>query len=90
MAIVNVNIDDDIYAHALEMFSFRGKTVEQAVRELFEHAAYDEELKYEHIPLNEETVKAIEQAEQGIGLVGPFSNMDDFWAAMEQEDDDNA
>lgn len=42
MAIVNVHIDDDIYAHALALFNFRGKTANEMVQELFERAAYDE------------------------------------------------
>ncbi len=88
MAVVNVHIDDDIYAHALALFNFRGKTANEMVQELFERAAYDEEPHYEQVPLNAETIKAIEDAEKGIGLLGPFSSMEDFWAAVNSEDDD--
>ena len=31
MAAITVNIDDNIYEHAMALFAYRGKTVEEAV-----------------------------------------------------------
>ena len=59
MAAITVNIDDNTYKQALALFAFRGKTAEQAVQELFERAAYDEEPIYTQLPLNEETLAAM-------------------------------
>ena len=90
MAAITVNIDDNIYEHAIALFAFRGKTAEEAVKELFERAAYDEEPIYTHLPLDEATIKAIEDAERGENLMGPFDNMEDFWAAMNTEEESDA
>lgn len=90
MAAVTVNIDDNIYEHATALFAFRGKTVEEAVKEFFERAACDEEPVYTPIPLNAETIRAIEDAENGKNLIGPFDNMDDFWKAMDSEEEADA
>lgn len=88
MASVNVNIDDSTYEHALALFAFRGMSAEEAVKELFERAAYDEYPTYNHLKFNAETEQAIKEAEQGINLLGPFNTMKEFWTAMELEDDD--
>ncbi len=63
MAAITVNIDDNIYEHALALFAFKGVSAEAAIKELFERAAYDEYPRYEHLEPNEETVAAIQECE---------------------------
>ena len=63
MAAITVTIDDTVYEHAKALFAFCGKTAEEAVKELFERAAYDEYPHYEHLEPNTETLAAIQECE---------------------------
>ena len=89
MAAITVNIDDATYDHALALFAFLGKTAEEAVQELFEHASYDEKPVYTQLEPNTETIAAMQECEDILSGKTPakvYSSSEEMFAELDSED----
>lgn len=89
MPTITTNIDRATYDQAAALFAFRGKTVEDAIIELIQHAAYDEEPHYEHLIPNDMTRKAMQECEDilsGRIQVKAYTDVDEMFQDILSED----
>ena len=84
MAAITIHIDDTTYEHASALFAVRGKTPEQAVKELFERAAVDEEPVYTHLPLTSDTLSAMQECEDVLSGKIPAKRYTDVHQMFEE------
>ena len=92
MPTITTNIDRATYEQAAALFAFRGKTVEDAIIELIQHAAYDEEPHYKQIIPNDMTQKAMQECEDilsGRVQVKAYTDVDEMFDDILNGNDDN-
>ena len=88
MATINVNVDKKIKEQAKETLDFLGTNFTNVINMLLRQIILTESIPFEiKVPkLNAETIKAIEDAEKGIGLSKGYTNLDQMWKDLEKED----
>ena len=88
MATINVNVDEKIKEQAKETLDFLGTNFTNVINMLLRQIILTESIPFEiKVPkLNAETIKAIEDAEKGIGLSKGYTNLDEMWKDLEKED----
>lgn len=88
MATINVNVDDKVKEQAKETLDFLGTNFTNVINMLLRQIILTGSIPFEiKIPkLNDETIKAIRDAENGIGLSEEYSNLNEMWKDLEKED----
>lgn len=88
MATINVNVDEKIKEQAKETLDNLGTNFTNVINMLLRQIILTESIPFEiKIPkLNAKTIKAIEDAEKGIGLSKGYTNLDEMWEDLEKED----
>ena len=88
MATINVNVDEKIREQAKETLDFLGTNFTNVINMLLRQIILTKSIPFEiKVPkLNAETIKAIEDAEKGIGLSKGDTNLDEMWKDLEKED----
>ena len=88
MATINVNVDDKVKEQAKETLDFLGTNFTNVINMLLRQIILTGSIPFEiKIPkLNDETIKAIVNAEKEIGLSKEYSNLDEMWKDLEKED----
>ena len=88
MATININVDEKIKEQAKETLDFLGTNFTNVINMLLRQIILTESIPFEiKVPkLNAETIKAIEDAEKGIGLSKGYTNLDEMWKDLEKED----
>ena len=88
IATINVNVDEKIKEQAKETLDFLGTNFTNVINMLLRQIILTESIPFEiKVPkLNAETIKAIEDAEKGIGLSKGYTNLDEMWKDLEKED----
>ena len=87
MATINVNVDKKIKEQAKETLDFLGTNFTNVINMLLRQIILTESIPFEiKVPkLNAETIKAIEDAEKGIGLSKGYTNLDEMWKDLDKE-----
>lgn len=80
MVTINVNVDEKIKEQAKETLDNLGTNFTNVINMLLRQIILTESIPFEiKIPrLNAETIKAIEDAEKGIGLSKGYTNLDEM------------
>lgn len=88
MATINVNVDEKIKEQAKETLDYLGTNFTNVINMLLRQIILTKSIPFEiKVPkLNAETIKAIEDAERGIGLSKGYTNLDEMWKDLEKED----
>ncbi len=88
MATINVNVDDKVKEQAKETLEYLGTNFTNVINMLLRQIILTESIPFEiKVPkLNAETKKAIEDAENGIGLSKGYTNLDEMWKELDKED----
>ena len=88
MATINVNVDDKVKEQAKETLEYLGTNFTNVINMLLRQIILTESIPFEiKVPkLNAETKKAIEDAENGIGLSKGYTNLDVMWKELDKED----
>ena len=88
MATINVNVDEKIKEQAKETLEYLGTNFTNVINMLLRQIILSESIPFEiKVPkLNAETIKAIEDAEKGIGLSKGYINLYEMWKDLEKED----
>ena len=88
MATINVNVDKKVKEQARETLEYLGTNFTNVINMLLRQIILTESIPFEiKIPkLNSETIKAIEDAEKGIGLSKGYKNLNEMWNDLEKED----
>ena len=88
MATINVNVDDKVKEQAKETLDYLGTNFTNVINMLLRQIILTGSIPFEiKIPkLNDETIKAIVNAEKEIGLSKEYSNLDEMWKDLEKED----
>ena len=88
MATINVNVDDNVKEQAKETLEYLGTNFTNVINMLLRQIILTESIPFEiKIPkLNAETIKAIEDAEKGIGLSKGYTNLNEMWKDLEKEE----
>ena len=88
MATINVNVDENVKKQAKETLEYLGTNFTNVINMLLRQIILTESIPFEvKIPkLNLETIKAMEDAEKGIGLSKGYTNLDEMWEDLEKED----
>ena len=88
MATINVNVYEKIKEQAKETLDYLGTNFTNVINMLLRQIILTESIPFEiKVPkLNAETMKAIEDAEKGIGLSKGYTNLDEMWKDLEKED----
>ena len=88
MATINVNVDDKVKEQAKETLEYLGTNFTNVINMLLRQIILTESIPFEiKVPkLNNETIKAIKDAENGIGLSKGYTNLDEMWKDLEKED----
>ena len=88
MATINVNVDKKVKEQARETLEYLGTNFTNVINMLLRQIILTESIPFEiKIPkLNAETIKAIEDAEKGIGLSKGYKNLNEMWNDLEKED----
>ena len=77
---LNLRVDAELKAQAERIFSELGLPVSTAItmflKSVVRHRGIPWELRLDETP-NAETLKAIQEVEQGVNLVGPFHSVDE-------------
>ena len=88
MATINVNVDERVKEQAKETLDYLGTNFTNVINMLLRQIILTESIPFEiKIPkLNEETIKAIKDAEEGKGLSKGYTNLDEMWKDLEKEE----
>ena len=88
MATINVNVDEKIKEQAKETLDYLGTNFTNVINMLLRQIILTESIPFEiKIPkLNNETIKAIEDAEKGIGLSKGYTDLNEMWDDLEKKD----
>ena len=86
MATINVNVDEKIKEQAKETLDFLGTNFTNVINMLLRQIILTERIPFGiKLPkLNAKTIKAIEDAEKGIGLSKGYTNLDEMWKDLEK------
>ncbi len=87
MATINVNVDEKVKEQAKETLEYLGTNFTNVINMLLRQIILTESIPFEiKIPkLNNETIKAIEDAENGKGLSKGYNDLDEMWKDIEKE-----
>lgn len=83
---VSIRLDKDLKDKATELFNSLGMDLSTATAELYRQTLEHGGLPFEAKEPNEVTRRAIEDAEAGIGLSGPFSSVEELMASLDADD----
>ena len=88
MATINVNVDEKVKEQAKETLEYLGTNFTNVINMLLRQIIITESIPFEiKIPkLNNETIKAIEDAEKGIGLSKGYTDLNEMWDDLEKKD----
>ncbi len=88
MATINVNVDEKIKEQAKATLDYLGTNFTNVINMLLRQIILTESIPFEvKIPkLNAETIKAMEDAEKGIGLSKGYKDLKEMWKDIEKED----
>ena len=88
MATINVNVDEEVKKQAKEMLDYLGTNFTNVINMLLRQIILTESIPFEvKIPkLNAETLKAMEDVENGKGLSKEYTNLTEMWGDLEKED----
>ena len=88
MATINVNVDEKVKEQAKETLEYLGTNFTNVINMLLRQIILTESIPFEiKIPkLNSETIKAMKDAEKGIGLSKEYTDLDEMWNDLEKED----
>ncbi len=88
MATINVNVDENVKKQAKDTLDYLGTNFTNVINMLLRQIILTESIPFEiKIPkLNAETIKAIKDTEDGIGLSKAYTNLDEMWKDLEKED----
>lgn len=86
MAQLNLRIDEEVKNTADKALKEMGLTLSSAINMFLVKVGREKRIPFEITAVyepNEVTYKAIQQAEQGEEVYGPFDNMDDLMEALD-------
>lgn len=88
MATINVNVDEKVKEQAKETLECLGTNFTNVINMLLRQIILTGSIPFEiKIPkLNAETIKTIEDIENGKGLSKGYTNLDEMWEDLEKED----
>ncbi len=88
MATINVNVDEKVKEQAKETLEYLGTNFTNVINMLLRQIILTESIPFEvKVPrLNNETIKAIEDVEKGIGLSKGYTDLNKMWEDLEKED----
>ena len=88
MATINVNVDEKIKEQAKETLENLGTNFTNVINMLLRQIILTESIPFEiKIPkLNTETLKAMEDAEKGIGLSKKYTDVEEMLDDLKKED----
>lgn len=88
MATINVNVDENVKKQAKDTLEYLGTNFTNVINMLLRQIILTESIPFEvKIPkLNMETIKAIKDVENGVGLSKAYTNLDEMWKDLEKED----
>ena len=84
----NISIDADVKKQAQELFAALGLDFSTAINIYLKKAIYEQGIPFDvrfEVP-NAETIAAIEEAERGENLHGPFNSIEELKRALNVED----
>ena len=86
---ISIRIDENLKNQFDKMCEELGLTMSSALNVFIKTVVREKRIPFElaaHVP-NEETRKAIEEVEQGIGLSKPYTDIDEMFRDLLEEDD---
>ena len=88
MATINVNVDEKVKEQAKQTLDYLGTNFTNVINMLLRQIILTESIPFEvKVPkLNEETKKAIEDAEKGIGLSKSYTDVEEMLEDLKKED----
>lgn len=88
MATINVNVDEKVKEQAKETLEYLGTNFTNVINMLLRQIILTESIPFEvKVPrLNAETIKAIEDAERGIGLSKAYTDVEEMLGDLKKED----
>ena len=88
MATINVNVDERVKKQAKETLEYLGTNFTNVINMLLRQIILTGSIPFDvKIPkLNEETLKAMNDLENGIGLSKGYTDLDEMWDDLEKED----
>ncbi|MBQ9266975.1 MAG: type II toxin-antitoxin system RelB/DinJ family antitoxin [Clostridia bacterium] len=88
MATINVNVDEKVKEQAKETLDYLGTNFTNVINMLLRQIILTESIPFEiKVPkLNAETVKAIRDAEKGIGLSKEYTDVEEMLEDLKKED----
>ena len=91
MATINVNVDEKVKEQAKKTLDDLGTNFTNVINMLLRQIILTESIPFEiKIPkLNDETKKAMSDAEKGKGLSKGYTNLDEMWEDLEKEEWNN-
>ena len=89
MATINVNVDEKVKEQAKQTLEYLGTNFTNVINMLLRQIILTESIPFEvKVPkLNEETRKAIEDAEKGIGLSKAYTNVEEMLEDLKKDDE---
>ena len=87
MATINVNVDDKVKKQAKETLEYLGTNFTNVINMLLRQIILTDSIPFEiKVPkLNDETKKAMEDVEKGIGLSNGYTDLNKMWEDIEKE-----
>lgn len=88
MATINVNVDERVKKQAKETLEYLGTNFTNVINMLLRQIILTGSIPFDvKIPkLNEETLKAMNDVENGIVLSKGYTDLDEMWDDLEKED----
>ena len=88
MATINVNVDEKVKEQAKETLEYLGTNFTNVINMLLKQIILTESIPFEiKVPkLNAETIKAIEDAEKGIGVSKGYTDVEEMLEDLKKED----
>ena len=88
MATINVNVDERVKEQAKETLEYLGTNFTNVINMLLRQIILTGSIPFDvKIPkLNEETLKAMNDVENGIGLSKGYTDLNEMWDDLEKED----
>ena len=88
MATINVNVDEKVKEQAKETLEYLGTNFTNVINMLLRQIILTGSIPFEiKVPkLNAKTIKAIEDAEEGVVLSKGYTDLDEMWKDLEKED----
>ena len=86
--MATISVDEKVKEQAKETLEYLGTNFTNVINMLLRQIILTESIPFEiKVPkLNTETIKAIEDAEKGIGLSKGYTDLNEMWEDIEKED----